>query len=166
VRRALLLALALVSAPASALSIAAMRPHNPILSRPALDKLIAAIDSNDPARLDVLPFIYTDALGQVDIEEEAAFIEAMNTSDGRKDRDPIKVVEFELLVRDKFYPVYLVTLERQVWKLKEIEMDGCANITEHDRPHWETSRTTWLAAFRSNNIASFRQADELAFAAR
>jgi hypothetical protein len=167
VKRAAALFLAAVSAaPASALSITAMRAHNYNLAEAKIEELVADIDSNDSDRLDTVSFLYTDELGYVTFEEQEAFLKAMNSSDGRDDRNPMEVAAVKLLVRDKFYPVYLVTLKREIWKLTEFETDGCGNVTEHARPHWEDSSTTWLVTFQGNDIATFREADELFRVAR
>jgi hypothetical protein len=159
----------LCAVPVAATSIAAIRAHDPQHARPAIERLVAAIDSNDMERLQrsgILPFVYTDALGMVEFDEQQAFLASMNGSDGREDRAPIKIIDFRPLISHKFHPVYLVTLEREVWKLKDYETDGMLMPQEIDRPHWETDWTSWLITFRGSDISSIREADDLWLATR
>lgn len=158
-----------VPSPSGATSLAAIRAHSPEFAQSAIERLVADIDSNDLRRLDasgILPFVYTDRLGMVEWEDRDAFLAAMNRSDGREDAAPIRIVHLRSLTRHKYYPVYLVTIEREVWRLKAYETDDMLPPVEIDHPHYEREPSTWLVAFRGNSIASLRQADELALAAR
>jgi hypothetical protein len=148
---------------ASATSIASAPKHRQELACAAIDRLVANLNSGD---LDAnVPFpgptVYTDALGEVGLDEEETFLAAMRNSEGKADRKPIRLDGVYKVRGDAYQPTYLIALEREVWRLQSYEDDGMLGSYAVDNPHWQTERSFWLVTFQSNHIDHVRETPEL-----
>ena len=153
----------LAASAASATSIASAPKHRQELACAAIGQLVANLNSGD---LDAnVPFpgptIYTDALGEVGLDEEETFLAAMRNSEGKADRRPIRLDGVYKVRGDDYQPTYLIALEREVWRLQSYEDDGMLGSYAVDNPHWQTTRSLWLVTFRSNHIDYVRETPEL-----
>jgi hypothetical protein len=159
----------LASSASNATSIVAIKKHDPKSARPAIERFVQAIDADDVATFNAASSfsvsVYSDELGEVETNEGEAFVRSMNYSEGEPDDAPIAIASIRPWVKHQFYPIYLVVLERELWRTKQYGIDEMLEPVEIDRPHFETTMTTWIVAFRGDKLFSFRQADELYFVA-
>jgi hypothetical protein len=160
---ALAAALALLPATgAPATSIATASPHDTIRGCEAIQRVIADLNAGrlrDPRS--PFPAFYSDAFGQVDAAEEAAFLHALRHSEGRPDRKPMRLYHVYWVHRDTHQPIYLVVLERQAWHETRLEIDDMLMVEEVPYPHYGVDTSYWLVKFQSNDIRSFREAPEM-----
>ena len=129
----------------------------------SIAEFVKLIDSDDLDKFNRAPgfvFIYTNQLGLVEFQEHAEFLRSVNWSDGKADKDAIKVSNVKLVFDDKKQPIYAVTLERQKWFLKDFEQNDMLLYDEVDRPEYRSDYSTWLITFRGFNIVAVREADE------
>jgi hypothetical protein len=164
-KRALAALLALLPATAAlATSITPAPPHDPKLGCKAIKQVIADLNAGrlrDPKLWHSGPTFFSDAFGKVETGEESAFLHFMRHSEGRPDPKPIRLYRVWTLLPDKDDPVYLVGLEREVWREKRMVDDGMMNMQEVDDPHYETDTSSWLVSFWSNRIIHFREVPEM-----
>jgi len=157
------LTVAFVQAPAAALSVAAMRPHQPeAASCPIIDVVhhVNAVweqrqgrTAAEPPPLSAsLTAIYADG-AQLNAEQ---FVAAMRFSDGHEDRGPLVATRLVSLTADEFWPVYLVQFERVAWH---------HHFDEYDSGEWiegyQNETSTWIASYWSDSLIRLRRADEL-----
>lgn len=152
------LALASAAQSARALSIASMPPHDRKLACDRVKAVLAGIARRDAAAGP--PLVSTDALGLVAWNERDAFLDAMTRSEGRADERPLRLAGLYRLGDDRFAPVYLARIERQVWHAMRREQDGMGETIETPDPHYATERSTWLVTFSSNQVERLREVPE------
>ncbi|HEU0135578.1 MAG TPA: hypothetical protein VFR28_12215 [Allosphingosinicella sp.] len=157
-------ALALLPAAASATSITAARPHDPKLGCKAIKQVVEGFNKGrlqDPDSMGLGPTFYSDALGEVEEKEEAAFLYALRHSEGKRDRKPMRIYGIFTVLADKEGPIYLVVLDRESWHEKRLVPGDMLDMLEIDDPHWDTDSSLWLVSFSSNHIYWFREAGEM-----
>lgn len=158
---ALIAALAMAAPPAQALSIVAAREHDRDRACADVADLLATIRERDPQGRTLSTIFTTDALGTVEYQELQRFFEAMTTSEGRADNRPARIDRLYRLTDDKFSPLYLVRIERMVWREFRFEDDGNGGGENVRDPRFNPEASYWLIGFNSNHVASLREAFEL-----
>jgi hypothetical protein len=139
------------------LSIVAARPHSPELACGAISRLVEQINQK---KIEGQILFHTNALGDVDYDKLPAFLSDMTSRDGKPDKTGSKIYRVWLLDKDKFDPMYLVSLVRTSWHEDRFEDDGNGGH-EALPPDYETDRSLWIASFSSDWVDRFHQADLL-----
>jgi hypothetical protein len=155
--------LALGQAGASSIIYVPDPDHNKSMTNFLIADFVNLIDSDDLDKFNRVPgveFIYTNQLGLVEYQERADFLRSVNWSDGKADKEPIKISSIKLVFDDKKQPIYAVTLERQRWFLKGFEQNDMLLYDEVDRPGYRSDYSTWLVTFRGGGIVVVREAEE------
>lgn len=160
---ALLLPIMLPLTPASATSIAQAPPHDPVKACAAIKGLIANLNAGRVKDAEDLlgPTFYSDLHGEVADDEEAAFIQSMQTSEGKPDKAPISLYHAYTLLKERDRAIYLVVLERVRWRETRLGEDAMMDVQRIRDPRYTMETSYWLASFWSNEIHDFREAGEL-----
>jgi len=113
-------------------------------------------------------YIYSDTRGKIGLlrgpghnyagnpASELDLIEDLRTSNGKNDEGPIVASRLVLLQRDKFLPVYLISLRRKKWERYSLY----PSYDEVQR--YEVSNSVWIMQFAGNELHLMREAQELA----
>lgn len=152
--------LGLACSGAQALSIAAAREHDPDRACAAVEDLLALIRARDPEGKTLYTLFTTDALGTVQYEERPRFFEAMTSSEGRTDDRPARIDRMYRLTDDRFSPLYLIRLERTVWREFRFEDDGNGGGENVRDPRFTVEASYWLVDFSSDQVAHMREGFE------
>ena len=165
--RRILLAIAaalLPWAPAPATSLSPTPPHDPKLGCKAIKQVVADLNAGrlaDPEARGAGPTFFSDAYGEVEEGEEAAFLHSMRHSEGKPDEKPIELRDVRIVHKDKEAPIYLVVLDRQAWHETMDVDDGMLGSQTIDYPHYNTDTHVWLVRFMNDDLTDFREAPEI-----
>lgn len=113
-------------------------------------------------------YLYSNSLGKVGQlrgpghpgvdhpASESDLVESLRTSNGKNDEGPIVASRLVMLQRDKFSPVYLLSLRRKKWERYSI-------YPSYDEvQQYEVSDSVWIMQFSGNELYLMREAQELA----
>ena len=157
-------AMALLSAGAApATSLSPTPPHDPKLGCKAIKQVVADLNAGrlrDPDASGAGPTFFSDAFGEVEEAEEAAFLQAMRHSEGKPDEKPMELRDVRIVHKDKDDPLYLVVLDRQSWHETMDVDDGMLGSQTIDYPHYATDTHFWLVRFMNDDLTDFREAPE------
>jgi hypothetical protein len=159
---ALLVPLPPAAAPAS--SVTRAPPHDTRLGCKAVEALVANLNKGrleDPKAVAFPATFYSDRFGEVEEAEEAAFLDSLRHSEGKRDRGPIRLDRVFVVDKDEYSAIYLVVLERLSWHETRLETDGMLETHEIRDPRFVREDSHWLASFSSNDITRFREAPEM-----
>ncbi|MFA6115024.1 MAG: hypothetical protein WC729_13560 [Sphingomonas sp.] len=153
--------------PASATSVAAIRPHQPAFACSALANLLQGLATAKRPQLGGLLVgvqVSTDELGSVQWEEWEALAASLRTHNGKPDQHPMRLESLRRIDdrQDKTSAFYVATIERDRWELERyMGDDGLLMPIFEPDPHFEPRREFWIVGFLGNRIVNLREADEL-----
>ncbi len=156
-----LLALAVLVSTAQATSIAKPADHDPAHACSSVNAVLDAFNSGD-VRSPALPtFLVHDDFGKVGWKQRPALVHAVTHSDGKRDREPMKLDRLYRLDDGKNpgIAIYVAHVTRVRYRLYRWVPIGMGTDELINDPHWERSNDYWLVRFDGVFLREMRQGD-------